>query len=123
MRKKEKSGPLSVRAIAGTHVVLLGIDMEEEASRGVLGFAIERIDHTENERYWLRGLRTFEQTDPGVPGLLVSTLEHPFQSFLWGDYTAKMRHSYTYRIVAMRGNPTTRPCSRRSATPTEAART
>jgi phosphatidylserine/phosphatidylglycerophosphate/cardiolipin synthase-like enzyme len=105
MRKKAKSGPLSVHAIAGTHVVLLGIDMEEEASRGVLGFAIERTDHKEDERYWLKGLRTFEETDPGVPGLLVSTLEHPFQSFLWGDYTAKTRHSYTYRVVAMRGKP------------------
>lgn len=103
MRNKAKSGPLSVRAIAGAHVVLLGIDMEETASRGVLGFAIERTDHTEDERYWLRGLRTFEETAPGVPGLLVSTLEHPFQSFLWGDYTAKTRHSYTYRVVAMRG--------------------
>ena len=40
-----------------------------------------------------------------MPGLLVSTLEHPFQSFLWGDYTAKTRHSYTYRVVAMRGKP------------------
>ena len=99
------NGPLSVHAIAGTYGVLLGIDMEEAASRGVLGFAIERTDHTEDERYWLRGLRTFEQTDPGVPGVLVSTLEHPFQSFLWGDYTAKTRHSYTYRVVAMRGKP------------------
>jgi hypothetical protein len=105
MRKKAKSGPLSVQAIAGTHVVLLGIDMEEQASRGVLGFAIERTDHTEDERYWLKGLRTFEETDPGVPGVLVSTLEHPFQSFLWGDYSAKTRHSYTYRVVAMRGKP------------------
>jgi phosphatidylserine/phosphatidylglycerophosphate/cardiolipin synthase-like enzyme len=105
MRRREANGPLSVHAIAGTYVVLLGIDMDEAASSGVLGFAIERTDHTEDERYWLRGLRTFEQTDPGVPGLLVSTLEHPFQSFLWGDYTAKTRHSYTYRIVAMRGEP------------------
>jgi phosphatidylserine/phosphatidylglycerophosphate/cardiolipin synthase-like enzyme len=105
MKKKAKSGPLSLHAIAGTYVVLLGIDMEEEASRGVLGFAIERADHTEDERYWLKGLRTFEETDPGVPGLLVSTLEHPLQAFFWGDYTAKTRHSYTYRVVAMRGKP------------------
>jgi hypothetical protein len=105
MKKKEVNGPLSVHAIAGTYGVLLGIDMEEAASRGVLGFAIERTDHTEDERYWLGGLKTFEETDPGVPGLLVSTLEHPFQSFLWGDYTAKTRHSYTYRVVAMRGKP------------------
>jgi len=94
-----------VHAIAGTYVVLLGIDMTEEASQGVLGFAIERIDHTEDERYWLRGFKTFEETDPEVPGCPVSTLEHPVQSFLWGDFTAKHKHSYTYRIVAMRGKP------------------
>ena len=105
MRKKAEKGALSVHAIAGTHVVLLGIDMSEESSDGVLGFAIERFDHTEDERYWLRGFKTFEETDPGVAGCPVSTLEHPVQSFLWGDFTAKPKHTYTYRIVAMRGRP------------------
>lgn len=105
MRKKATDGPLSVRAIAGAYVVLLGVDMAEESSGGVLGFAIERIDHTEDERYWLRGLKTFEETDPGVAGGPVSTLEHPVQAFLWEDFTAKARHSYTYRIVALRGKP------------------
>src|SRR3712207_8972894 len=37
MRRREENGPLSVHAIAGTYVVLLAIDMEETASRGVLG--------------------------------------------------------------------------------------
>lgn len=105
MRKKAANGPLSVHAVAGTYVVLLGMDMEEESSEGVLGFTIERTDHTEDERYWLRGFKTFEETDPRVAGALVSTLEHPVQSFLWGDFTAKTRHSYTYRIVALRGKP------------------
>ena len=105
MRQKATNGPLSVHAIAGTYVVLLGIDMAEESNQGVLGFAIERTDHTEDERYWLRGFKTFEETDPGVAGCPVSTLEHPLQTFLWGDFTAKRKHSYTYRIVAMRGKP------------------
>jgi phosphatidylserine/phosphatidylglycerophosphate/cardiolipin synthase-like enzyme len=105
VRNRVVNGPLSVHAIAGSHVVLLGIDMTEEDSQGVLGFAIERTDHTEDERYWLRGFKTFEETDPGVSGCPVSTLEHPLQTFLWGDFTAKHKHSYTYRIVAMRGEP------------------
>ena len=46
MRSKTTHGPLSVHAIAGSYVVMLGIDMEEASSRGVLGFAIERIDHS-----------------------------------------------------------------------------
>jgi phosphatidylserine/phosphatidylglycerophosphate/cardiolipin synthase-like enzyme len=106
MRKKVTTGSLSVNAIAGAYVVLLGIDLTKAASRGVLGFAIERIDHTENERYWLKGLKTFADTDPGLPpGTLFSTLEQPVQGFQWGDYTAKPNHDYTYRIVALSGKP------------------
>ncbi len=106
MRKQASNGAIAVQAIAGTYVVLLGMDIAESHSAGVLGFAIERTDHTENERYWLRGFKTFAETDPGVPpGSLVSTLEHPVQAFLWGDFTAKPHHDYTYRIVALRGKP------------------
>jgi phosphatidylserine/phosphatidylglycerophosphate/cardiolipin synthase-like enzyme len=106
MRKKETNGAIAVQAIAGSYVVLLGINLAESSSAGVLGFAIERIDHTEDERYWLKGFRTFEETDPNLPpGSLVSTLEHPIQAFLWGDFTAKPDHRYTYRIVALRGKP------------------
>ncbi|MBC7972748.1 MAG: hypothetical protein H7Z11_21930 [Verrucomicrobia bacterium] len=106
MRKKETNGAIAVRAIAGSYVVLLGIDLAESSSAGVLGFAIERIDHTEDERYWLKGFRTFEETDPSLPpGSLVSSLEHPIQAFLWSDFTAKPNHNYTYRIVALRGKP------------------
>ncbi len=106
MRKKETNGAIAVQAIAGSYVVLLGIDLAESSSAGVLGFAIERIDHTEDERYWLKGFRTFEETDPSLPpGSLVSSLEHPIQAFLWSDFTAKPNHNYTYRIVALRGKP------------------
>lgn len=106
MRKKETNGAIAVQAIAGSYVVLLGIDLAETSSAGALGFAIERIDHTEDERYWLKGFRTFEETDPRLPpGSLVSTLEHPIQAFLWGDFTAKPAHDYTYRVVTLRGKP------------------
>lgn len=106
MRKKEISGSLSVHAVSGTYVVLLGINMAKPRIPGLLGFAIERIDHTEDERYWLKGFKTFEETNPGLlPGSLISTLEHPVQAFLWSDFTAKPAHNYTYRIVAMRGKP------------------
>lgn len=50
MRKKEQSDELSVQAIAGTHVVLLGMNVPQAKCPGLLGFAIRRHDHTEGER-------------------------------------------------------------------------
>lgn len=106
MRIRRKKNGIAVHAISGTHVVMLGLDATAAARRGLLGFAIERTDHTEDERYWLKGYKTFEATIPHPePGSLHSTLEHPIQSFLWADYTAKPEHTYTYRIRPMKGRP------------------
>jgi len=55
MRNKEQKGDLSVQAIAGTHVVLLGMDLPEQDCPGLLGFALRREDRTEGEKYWLSG--------------------------------------------------------------------
>jgi phosphatidylserine/phosphatidylglycerophosphate/cardiolipin synthase-like enzyme len=70
-----------------------------------MGFGVHRTDHTENEAYWLQGLKTFESTDPGFePGAArYKTNEHPVQGFTWSDFTAKPRHRYTYRVVAFKG--------------------
>lgn len=103
MRRKASNGPLSVHAIAGSYVTLLGIDMEEASTEGVLGFAIERVDHSRGDRRdWLAGFKTFPNAQ--VPrGKLVSSHEHPIQSFHWCDFTTRKNHEYTYRVVAMRG--------------------
>ena len=104
MRARAVRDGLRVQAIAGTHTVLLGLDLDAPA--GCLGFAIHRTDHTEGESYWLRGLRTFASVAPDpMPGSDYSTAEHPVQGFQWGDYTAKPGHRYTYRISAMQGAP------------------
>jgi phosphatidylserine/phosphatidylglycerophosphate/cardiolipin synthase-like enzyme len=104
MRAYNKTGPLSVHAIAGAYVVLLGIDMDEASSAGVLGFGIERIEHGHgNKRAWLQALKVFP--DVPVQEGPVSTEEHPIQGFFWGDFTVRYGHAYTYRIVAMRGEP------------------
>jgi hypothetical protein len=46
MRNKEQQSDLSVQGIAGTHVVLLGIDFPEQKCPGLLGFALRRDDPT-----------------------------------------------------------------------------
>jgi phosphatidylserine/phosphatidylglycerophosphate/cardiolipin synthase-like enzyme len=105
MRKRENKGPLTVQAIAGSYVVLLGIDMDEESSKGVLGFAIQRTDHSNNNKQdWLAGFKVFPGTDV-EKGALVPTNKHPLQGFFWADFTPRLAHKYSYRVVAMRGTP------------------
>jgi len=106
MRDRKTSQGLTVQAIAGSYVVLLGINMNRGDCDGHLGFAIHRTDHTEEEAYWLEGMKTFEETDPGfAPGSKYPTNQHPIQGFTWSDFTAKPGHQYTYRVQALRGAP------------------
>jgi len=106
MRNKEQKGDLSVQAIAGTHVVLLGMDFPEAKCPGLLGFALRREDHTEGEKYWLSGYKTFKSVEPAPPpGILYSTRQHPIQGFTWSDFSAKPEHDYTYEVFALRGTP------------------
>ena len=112
MRFHNLNGPLSVRAICGPHVVILAWDIQADwdaFTTGLLGFAIERSelhDGTVVERYFLRGIKRFEDKDKGLPpGTPVPTSEHPVQSFQWGDYTVAPERRYQYRIVPVYGLP------------------
>ncbi len=106
MRKKKTKNGISVQAIAGSHVVILGMSATEVARKGLLGFAIRRTDHTEQERYWLKGMKTFKEVVPYQrPGQQYSLLEHPIQSFRWADYSAKPDHDYSYDVIPMYGKP------------------
>jgi phosphatidylserine/phosphatidylglycerophosphate/cardiolipin synthase-like enzyme len=107
MRTRKVHQGLTAQAIAGTHTVLLGMSMSRSDCAGHLGFAIHRTDHEEEEAYWLEGLKTFAETDPGfAPGSKYPTSRHPIQGFTWSDFSAKPGRRYTYRIQALRGRPT-----------------
>jgi hypothetical protein len=105
MRSRAQDGSMSVQAVAGTHVVLLGMNLgAADAPDGLLGFAVERTDHTEGERCFLDNFLLFEANDSDArPDH--SSRANPFQEFVWGDYTAKPDHEYTYAVTAMRGRP------------------
>ena len=105
MRNRITSDGLTVQAIAGTYVVLLGWNIQTDLESGLLGFAIQRTDHTENETYWLRGMKTFPNAKPLAMGDTVASIEQPFQSFQWADYSAKPGRSYTYTVIALYGSP------------------
>lgn len=106
MRTRKTSQGLSVRAIAGTNVVLLAMDLPKHKCTGLRGFAIHRTDQTEDEAYWLEGMKVFASTDPHLAtGSRVSTRQHPIQDFAWADYAAKPGHTYSYRVLALKGDP------------------
>ena len=107
MRATATGTELKAAAYAGTYVVVLAwdtLDGQPPARNDLLGYAIERTEldlaGNEVERYWMRGIKRFKDKDKGLPpGTPVSTAEHPIQSFLWADYTAKAGTHYVFRIV------------------------
>ncbi len=56
MRVRNENAGLTVQAVAGTYVVLLGFDLPESECEGLLGFSIHRVDHTEHEAFFLSGV-------------------------------------------------------------------
>ena len=106
VRRRATSDGVTVQAIAGNHAVFLGLDLTDEARHGCLGFAVHRTDHTEHESHWLAGFKTFKSVVPEPdPHVVYRTLQHPLQTFYWGDYSAKPAHDYSYRVVPRYGAP------------------
>jgi len=106
MRKRRSKGGLTVNAIAGAHVVLLGWTIADADRANLRGFAVRRTDHAEGETYWMKGSKTFKSVNPfPAPGEQFSSLLHPFQTFQWADYSATPDRDYDYEVVALYGNP------------------
>jgi phosphatidylserine/phosphatidylglycerophosphate/cardiolipin synthase-like enzyme len=104
MRVSEASGPLRVKAIAGTHVVLMALDMDEAARAGLRGFAIKRGQDGQPQD-WLRGIKYFKDLVPDPqPKDDYPSREQPFQTFLWSDYGASPGTKYAFTITALYGD-------------------
>jgi phosphatidylserine/phosphatidylglycerophosphate/cardiolipin synthase-like enzyme len=106
MRIDNTNAGLKVKAVAGTHVVVLAMNLSQAKCDGLMGFGIHRTDHTENEAYWLQGMKVFPSVPVDfLPGTSVSTRNHPIQGFTWSDLSAKPSHKYTYKVIALYGPP------------------
>lgn len=106
MRVRAAKAGLTVSAVAGCHVVLLGLDITDRRRRGLMGFAIRRADPMEGETYWMKGAKTFASVEPSPgAGEQFSSLYHPFQTFQWADYSAKPDRDYTYEVFPLYGRP------------------
>jgi len=105
MRERSKNEDISVHAIAGTEVVLLGLHAEPQATAGLLGFTIYKRKGKSGKEYPLGGGRNFEGVQrEGDPGKIKSD-KAPIQAFMWGDYVVDPNKTYTYRVVPVYGKP------------------
>ncbi len=104
MRVSQSTDHLRVKAIAGTHVVLMALDMDEAARPGLHGFAIKRGPSGQPQT-WLRGIKYFKELVAAPkPQDDYSSRDQPFQTFLWSDYAASPGTNYDFTIVALYGD-------------------
>jgi phosphatidylserine/phosphatidylglycerophosphate/cardiolipin synthase-like enzyme len=99
-------GGYQVLAVSGVNTVSFAIDSAKANTQGLLGFAVEREDPLENERYYLRGFKVFPSVIPNADeNTEVSTFDHPVQSFVWDDFTGKPGRTYHYHFHPLKGAP------------------
>ena len=95
-----------VSAVSGTNTVSFAIDADPDVTPGLLGFSVERSDPVENERYFMYGFKVFPSVIPKpTEDLVVTTYDHPVQSFVWDDFTAKPDREYEYFFYPVKGKP------------------
>jgi len=88
VRTSKSQGPLRVKAISGTRVVMLAFDLDASAHAGLRGFAIKLgVVGSAAAPQWLKGLKYFKSlvTTP-QKGAMYSLRDHPVQSFVWSIY-------------------------------------
>ncbi|HEX6903947.1 MAG TPA: phospholipase D-like domain-containing protein [Thermoanaerobaculia bacterium] len=104
--RSPRSRSHQVFAVSGINTISFGIQSSAAARRGLLGFAVERIDPAAKERYFMPGFKVFRSVIPNpIPDASVSTWDHPVQSFVWDDFTAKPDHEYEYLFYPIKGTP------------------
>jgi phosphatidylserine/phosphatidylglycerophosphate/cardiolipin synthase-like enzyme len=104
--RSDRVGGFQVSAVSGTNTVSFAVDADSSVTDGLLGFAVERHDPVENERYFMYGFKVFPSIIPQPTGhTVVTTFDHPVQSFVWDDFTAKPGREYTYFFHPVKGKP------------------
>jgi len=104
--KSAKTDGFQIFAVAGTNTVSFGIEASAAARKGLLGFAVERAEPKENERYFMPGFKVFRSIIPHPDEKTrPSTHDHPVQSLVWDDFTGKDGRQYDYFFHPLRGTP------------------
>ncbi len=64
VRRRYDQDGLTINVIASTHVVFFGLDLAKPKRAGFRGFGFKRFEAETGETIWLRGMKTFEATEP-----------------------------------------------------------
>lgn len=104
--RSQPAGGYVIHAVSGVNTISFAIDAAGADTAGLLGFGVERLDPQADEQYFMYGFKVFRSVIPApTKGLIVSTWDHPVQSFVWDDFTGKPSHRYTYRFHPLKGTP------------------
>ena len=105
--KSAKTGPYQVLAVSGTNTISFAIAADKvAATKGLLGFAVERSDPEDKRSFYVFGFKVFPSVIPKpTDKTVVKTSQHPMQSFVWDDFTAKPDHKYEYFFHPLGGTP------------------
>lgn len=105
--KSNKTGGYVVYAVSGTNTISFAIDFREADTKGLLGFAVERINKASGNRKFINGYKVFESVIPKPDiNTEVSTYSHPIQSFVWDDFACYDNTEYEYLFYPLKGTPT-----------------
>jgi phosphatidylserine/phosphatidylglycerophosphate/cardiolipin synthase-like enzyme len=103
MRASTTKDGLTVRVIAGTTSVIIGIDLQKNKQKGCLGFTIRRTDvGAGGSPVALPNMLKFPSDTAAGP---INTERAPLQKFRWGDYTTSPARRYRYQVVPRFGTP------------------
>jgi phosphatidylserine/phosphatidylglycerophosphate/cardiolipin synthase-like enzyme len=104
MRFRSHSQDGDVVAVTGVNTVSFALLTTSDVNAGLLGFAVQRTDPVADEKYFMAGFKVFQSMMPNPPqNVEVSTFDHPVQSFVWDDFTAKPDQNYTYEFYPLKG--------------------
>lgn len=98
MRLRNAAEGVSMHVIAGTHVVLLCLDVTKEARENLLGFLFERKNTSTGKVIHLDGFKEFKQATSQENLKLV-------QAFTWSDHDAAPNTNYEYTATPVYGTP------------------
>lgn len=104
--RSKKTNGYTVFAVSGTNTVSFAIDFRDANTKGLLGFAVERINHKTGERKYMDGYKVFEDIIKHPDeNTVANTYSHPVQSFVWDDFTCYGDTEYEYFFYPLKGKP------------------